>query len=129
MGNGSKLPAYTPVKVHIDQVKQVSSGYRHTLFLHNDGTVSAVGGNEHGQLGTGAKSQEVAVEPVQAAALKDIVSVSAGDGFSLALDKDGAVWAWGNNEQGQLGNGLRTSALKPIKVEGIPQAVAVEAGT
>ncbi|MBS5913361.1 hypothetical protein NYE69_00930 [Paenibacillus sp. FSL R5-0527] len=109
-------------------MKQVSSGYRHTLFLHNDGTVSAVGGNEHGQLGTGAKSQEVAVEPVQAAALKDIVSVSAGDGFSLALDKDGAVWAWGNNEQGQLGNGLRTSALKPIKVEEIPQAVAVRPG-
>ncbi|MED4955269.1 stalk domain-containing protein [Paenibacillus macerans] len=129
LGNGSTLPAYTPVKVHIDQVKQVSSGYRHTLFLHNDGTVSAVGGNEHGQLGTGDKSQEVAVEPVQVAALKDIVSVSAGDGFSLALDKDGAVWAWGNNEQGQLGNSLRTSALKPVKVEGIPQAVAVEAGT
>jgi alpha-tubulin suppressor-like RCC1 family protein len=35
--------------------------------------------------------------------LKDIVAVSAGDCHSMALDKNGNVWTWGDNEYGQLG--------------------------
>ena len=30
--------------------------------------------------------------------------VAAGDGFTLALQSDGTVWAWGNNTYGQLGD-------------------------
>lgn len=61
-------------------------------------------GNEHGQLGTGAQSSTVLVEPVQVKGLTDVISVSAGDTHSLALRKDGTVWAWGGNEQGELGD-------------------------
>lgn len=44
IGNGATTPAYTPVKMHIDHVKQISGGYRHNLMLKDDGTVWAVGG-------------------------------------------------------------------------------------
>lgn len=44
IGNGATTPAYTPVKMRIDHVKQVSGGYRHNLMLKDDGTVWAVGG-------------------------------------------------------------------------------------
>ncbi|MEK7864140.1 MAG: RCC1 domain-containing protein [Chloroflexota bacterium] len=32
---------------------------------------------------------------------------------------DGTVWAWGWNEDGQLGNGTFTSGYAPAQVEGL----------
>ncbi|WP_375102511.1 stalk domain-containing protein [Paenibacillus sp. RS8] len=129
IGNGATTPAYTPVKMHIDHVKQVSGGYRHNLILKDDGTVWAVGGNEHGQLGTGTQSLTVTVDPVQVQGLTDVTSVSAGDSFSLALRKDGTVWAWGGNEQGELGDNSEKNGLTPMQVKGLPSILYIAAGS
>ena len=52
--------------------------------------------------------------------MENIVSVAAGDNFSLAVDKDGNVWSWGRNDAGvgQLGRKLSsgTSVYSPRKV-------------
>jgi len=128
LGNGSTNPAFTPVKMHIDQVKQISSGYRHTLVLKQDGTVWAVGGNEHGQLGNGEQSSAIEVEPMQVQGLSDIKQISAGDHHSLALMRDGTVWAWGGNEYGQLGNDPGKNVLEPVQVPGLSSIVTIEAG-
>jgi hypothetical protein len=37
--------------------------------------------------------------------LNDVTAIAAGQNFSLALASDGAVWAWGDNSWGELGNG------------------------
>lgn len=35
----------------------------------------------------------------------------------LAIQEDGSLWAWGYNEYGQVGNGVRkTDCLKPVKI-------------
>jgi alpha-tubulin suppressor-like RCC1 family protein len=39
--------------------------------------------------------------------LSNISALAAGDNHALALKQDGTVWAWGDNGQGQLGNGPR----------------------
>ena len=44
--------------------------------------------------------------------LSSLVSVSAGDTHGVVLDSEGKVWAWGNNEYGQLGNG-QTAVIAP----------------
>jgi alpha-tubulin suppressor-like RCC1 family protein len=36
--------------------------------------------------------------------LTDIVAISAGTNFAMALDKNGVVYTWGGNDRGQLGN-------------------------
>ena len=43
--------------------------------------------------------------------LTDIVAVAAGDSHSMALKFDGSVWTWGNNNNGQIGDG--TASTKP----------------
>jgi alpha-tubulin suppressor-like RCC1 family protein len=67
--------------------------------------------------------------------LKDIVAVSAGDCHSMALDKNGNVWTWGDNEYGQLGiNSSDPCRLTPVKVLGrdgqgyLDNIVAISAG-
>ena len=42
-----------------------------------------------------------------------IVGITAGSGHSLGLDDDGAIYAWGGNTSGQLGDGTTDAALTP----------------
>ena len=60
-----------------------------------------------------------------------VVAVSAGPLHSLALTADGAVWSWGDGEDGMLGNGdEQQQLLLPEKIEAFAgqRVVAVSAG-
>jgi alpha-tubulin suppressor-like RCC1 family protein len=50
--------------------------------------------------------------------LKGIIAVAAGEGHSMALDVNGLVYAWGDNQYGQLGNGKNDPCTRPVKVVG-----------
>ena len=39
-----------------------------------------------------------------------------GDRFTVALKKDGTVWTWGKNEDGQLGTGNTQNASVPTEI-------------
>ena len=58
----------------------------------------------------------------------DILQVAGGNKHSLILKGDGTVWAWGNNENGQLGDGTTANSSTPIQVSGLINIVAIEAG-
>ena len=53
---------------------------------------------------------------------------AAGNAHTVALKNDGTVWAWGNNSNGQLGNGTMTSTSVPVQISGLT-AVILAAGT
>jgi alpha-tubulin suppressor-like RCC1 family protein len=105
----------------------VDGGFYHTLALRDDGTVWGWGNGQYGQLGDGAPVG-FATTPVQVkikggdgalVPLTNVTAVDAGDGYySLALKEDGTVWAWGNNNYGQLGNGTITQSSTPAQVLG-----------
>lgn len=44
--------------------------------------------------------------------------IAGGLSYSLALAKDGTVWAWGRNSYGQLGDGTTTTSSLPVQVKG-----------
>jgi alpha-tubulin suppressor-like RCC1 family protein len=44
------------------------------------------------------------------------VAISAGAGHSLALGSDGKVYAWGNNQYGELGDGTTSDRHIPEAV-------------
>jgi hypothetical protein len=54
------------------------------------------------------------------------IAASAGTGYALV---DGRVWAWGDNRDGELGNGsFGGSTLTPAVVTGLGDVVAIAAG-
>jgi len=107
----------------LTDVAAIAAGEVHSLALKADGTVWAWGGNYSGQLGDGTITQQ-RLTPVQVRGpggvgfLTDVAAIAAGFGHSLALKADGAVWAWGRNDQGQLGDGTTGQRLTPVQVRG-----------
>ncbi len=96
----------------------------HELALTAAGAVWAWGDNARGQLGIG--TQVNSNIPVLVTGLpSSIVDVRAGGEHSLALDGAGNVWAWGDNQYGQVGNGTTTNVLLPVEVRsGVTQISA-----
>jgi alpha-tubulin suppressor-like RCC1 family protein len=86
------------------------------------GSVWAWGFNNKGQLGDGTTENRNLPVRVQGFAgegfLTDIMAVAAGDGHSIAVRRDGLVWAWGANDQGQLGIGSNRDQRFPMLVRG-----------
>ena len=115
-------------------IKEISAGGGHSLALRKDGTVWTWGSNDSGQLGdgTGGSWGDYSALPVQVSGLSDVVEISAGGGYSMALREDGTVWAWGDNSYGQLGSGTGGSwgdySALPVQVSGLTGIVAVSAG-
>jgi len=132
LGDGTqRLASRIPVQVvgpggtgHLEGIVAVAVGDSHCLAVRDDGTVWAWGCNCSGQLGDGTRSDERRT-PVQVVGpggkghLTDITAVAAGNDHSLALGKDGSVWAWGSNWVGELGIGTETrQCAAPSQVVG-----------
>jgi alpha-tubulin suppressor-like RCC1 family protein len=80
------------------------------------GLAFAWGNNQTGELGQGHK-QDSAV-PLRIASLaRPIAAISSGADGGLALTRGGRVWAWGGNDQGQLGTGYQRSHDAPVRVK------------
>jgi len=71
------------------------------------------GANSSGQLGNGTRMNSNV--PV-AVSLPGFSAASVGVGFShaCALDASGAMFCWGDDSAGQLGNGTTSSPLMPL---------------
>src|SRR5690606_25264061 len=115
----SKLTEKDLVVPGLKDIVQISASDDYSLALKKDGTVYAWGKNEYGQFGNGKKSYQYQ-DPTKISALKDIVQIHAEETYALALKKDGTVWAWGENELGQLG---KAGSTKPIMLKGLSKIV------
>jgi hypothetical protein len=61
--------------------------------------------------------------------IEDAVSLALGDDFGCAVTRRGTVFCFGDNDDGQLGAGLRAERMNdPIQVSGITNARRVSAG-
>ncbi len=131
--------ATTPMQVTTggNNWKAVSSGYSHCLGIQRDGSLWAWGDNTYGELGDG-KMQGL-WHPYPVSAFYDSVPVlidkqhewiaaTAGQFFSLGIQKDGSLWAWGLNSSGQLGIGNQDTSKVPVRVGKENKWVKVSAG-
>lgn len=131
LGTGSTGPEPTAVQLATPaNVIAVSASQTHSMALKADGTVWAWGGNSDGQLGDGTTTSRPTA--VQVVGLSGVRAIAAGNSFSLALADDGgaggAVWAWGSNWNGELGDGTNVDRLYPVRVALPKPIVAIAAG-
>lgn len=108
----------------------ISGGEDHTLVLTRNQWAWGCGPNSWYQLGIGetTESQKTLVRvhggAMNTPRLQDINDVDAGWKHSLALETydlsdpncAGYVWAWGNDEWGQLGNGAAGTSGTAVRV-------------
>lgn len=117
-------------------VVSVAAGGSHSLAAKSDGTVWSWGDNLHGQLGNGEngfynEGDIITAQqnlPIQVSSLSNVIAVSANSNLSLALKRDGTVWSWGGNWNGELGNGTTTDSNVPVQVNGLSNVIKISAG-
>ena len=110
LGNGTTTDHAAPARVGTDaNWALVSAGSVHTVAIRTNGTLWAWGWNGHGQLGAGeiAGAMPYHTTPIQIGADTNWASASARGWHTVAIRTNGALWAWGWNEHGQLGDGRR----------------------
>jgi alpha-tubulin suppressor-like RCC1 family protein len=83
--------------------------------------------NSFGELGDGTMTTRELYGDI--AAGSDVVQVAAGRTHNLALRSDGAVWAWGRNDHGQLGRGtVSDHEATPARVAVLNRVTKISAG-
>jgi alpha-tubulin suppressor-like RCC1 family protein len=141
LGNGTQTNSATPVAVTgLTGAVEVSGGGYHSCARLRDGTVRCWGRNSGepngiggGQLGDPTLDAFFSATPVTVTGLTNATAVAAGGYHSCAL-RDGRVWCWGQNDQGQLGTGTMDPPVflprnpTPVMVTGITNAIAISAG-
>ncbi|WP_119327866.1 RCC1 domain-containing protein [Cysteiniphilum halobium] len=108
----------------------LSAGYRHTCALDLDNQAYCWGYNASGELGNGTYKNSMYPTKISQGELpKDyaLMSISLGNVHTCALDSENQAYCWGENGNGQLGNGNNTSSHSPVKVltGDIPQGVVL----
>jgi alpha-tubulin suppressor-like RCC1 family protein len=141
-GSPSATSAKTAVVV-APSTTSVSAGSRHTCALISTGAVKCWGDNYYGELGNNTtidSSTPVIVSGIDGTTAKATAvsaggySTDSGGGYySCALLSSGAVKCWGNNANGQLGDGTTTDSSIPVAVSGIDgvtvKATAISTGS
>lgn len=139
VGNGSVLNVDTPdIVTGLPRIQAIAAGAYHSLALGEDGSVWAWGHNTQQQVGS-VQSEQVQGLDGEILALRNTrpvqivksgaTAIAAGGNFSLYIDVQGELYAWGENSKGQLGDGTTESRGTPAPVAGIHQISAVAAGT
>ncbi|MDP1884717.1 MAG: hypothetical protein Q8L10_05145 [Candidatus Moranbacteria bacterium] len=130
LGDFSTTQRLTPVQVHgvnnvgvLTDVSHISAGGYHTCALKTDNSVYCWGYNSTGQIGDYTVTQRLT--PVQVhgvdnvGVLTDVNRISAGGVHTCAIKTDGAVYCWGSNVYGRLGDNTITQRTTPVQVHGV----------
>jgi alpha-tubulin suppressor-like RCC1 family protein len=105
----------------------IAAGFNHTLVLLSTGRVMSFGDNSYGQLGRRIDGLSSST-PYFIEGIEGIVQVGAGSAMSYALTSSGNLYAFGANDEGQLGLGTmdEDAHVDPIMVNlgGVKQIAA-----
>lgn len=113
---GNKKVNREPVKISENiNFESISVGDYHALAIDENKNLYSWGCSENGMLGNGNSQSSIISNPIKIMEGTKFEKISAGDGFSLAIDENGNLYAWGYNQEG-LGNGSKQSYV-PIQIK------------
>ena len=115
----------------IDPTGRIAAGDKHTCAISLNNTVWCWGDNTYSQLGSSVFSDDFSLVPIQVSALpgsRIAKRIVAGTNHTCVLATDGTVWCWGQNGNGNLGDG--TFLIRGIPVQALlgTTAVMISAG-
>lgn len=142
LGNGLTTKSNVPVQVTttnsggaFTNLTSIAAGGSHSVALERTtGKVWTWGYNGDGQLGDSTntdKYRPVQVVKADTTTLTNVKLIAAGGAFTVAVDKNNNIWAWGYNGYGQLGTSPTTTSSSnvAIPVSGVTGTiVAISAG-
>jgi alpha-tubulin suppressor-like RCC1 family protein len=130
LGDGTWTDRSTAVNVVglTSGVVAVAAGGKHTCAITSTGRLKCWGYDGSGQLGDGGRTN--LNTPANVVGLTSgVVAVTGGYAYSCAVTGAGGLKCWGENGNGQLGDGTTTQRSTPVDVVGLTSGVvAVAAG-
>ena len=131
-----------PSAAPLVNIVQVSAGISSTCALDSSQRIWCWGANSQGQSGYGDATSDSGgdagknfavprarlVRDGSSSPITGFTSVSVGERFACAIKQGGTVWCWGDNDDGQLGNGGIADSSTPIQVTGVTGATVISAG-
>lgn len=106
------------------QVAQLSSGRAHVCVVTISGEGLCWGNNQGGLLGDGDTINSWKWTPGKVAIAEKLSSISAGADHTCAVTQSGALYCWGLNDRGQLGDGTTIDHRLPALVSGLSSGVS-----
>ena len=124
--NALEVTRPVPVGDLGESIVQIVASKHHSMALGISGALYAWGHGKSGRLGLGNEENRQTPERIASLQNTVITSISASDSHSLAVSKEGVLFAWGSNSHLQLGldkGGFiaaphRVDALKKLRVVG-----------
>lgn len=125
LGDDSYIDRHIAVNVYglASGVLKLAAGEGHTCAIISGGSVKCWGGNFSGELGNYTTNNSPV--PVQVIGLtSDVLAVDTGGNFSCALLSSGGFQCWGENSNGEIGDGTITDRLTPVAVQGLMGSIS-----
>lgn len=128
LGDGTETDRLTPNTVPgVSSAVEVKARRYHTCARMSSGLVQCWGLNTNGQLGINTVDPNKLV-PSVVVGISTAVEITLGNTHTCALLSSGQVQCWGQNTNGQLGDGTLSEQNSPVLVSGITNAVQILAG-
>jgi len=116
LGDGSTTTTSTPVSVDLGSGRSAAAlavGKTHTCAILDDASLKCWGFGRNGELGTGSTSDSHTPVSVSFDAGRTVVAIAAGGGHTCAILDNLTVQCWGENGDGQVGDGTTTERTTP----------------
>ncbi|MCH1591810.1 MAG: hypothetical protein L7R66_02330, partial [Candidatus Thalassarchaeaceae archaeon] len=131
LGDGTNTDRLSPVEIVIpsnSSAVSLDSGALHTCLGMNDGALFCWGYNAYGQLGNGGFGNSNIPMTAPLSANQLLTSVRVGLFHSCALFDSGQMACWGDNSNGQLGDGTQEGRATPGIVSLATDATSITVG-
>ncbi len=122
----------------ISGVAAVGAGSAHSIAIKNDGSVLSWGDNSYGQLGNTSKTDSIIPVSTSACVANPTIPgparssmagrIAAAQNFSFGVSSADALLSWGENANGQLGDGTKINHASAVTAAGLSDAASVAAG-
>ena len=125
LGNGDTVDSSMPVAISQGAIpsgatiRQLSAGLRHVCVIASDNWVYCWGENNRGQLGDNSvdrRNTPVALNRGNIPTGATIREITTGAEHTCAIASNNRAYCWGNNDDGQVGDGTNTARTTPVVV-------------